>query len=228
MFDKEDGSTLLTQLAEGEVFAQPLKRAPSSANAAMDESEDADNSSDFIRSYVRYADVIEAPPETHEIVATQLIATALNPNVHIEPGAVRIPLDLWTLILSGSGFGRNTLVGLARPIMVAAKLDRLILDSTWGSSQAFHQNIAEHPNGLFVWPEFSVFLKKFQDSRFAGAKEWLTDRYDNLDVPEEIRYRKTGKSGDTPPITFNCAPRRQSSGAPRQPSGHCAGRNRVD
>jgi hypothetical protein len=35
---------------------------------------------------------------------------------------------------------------------------------------------------------------------------WLTDRYDNHEVPENITYRKTGRK-DTPPIEFSQTPR---------------------
>src|ERR1700736_1476622 len=64
---------------------------------------------DFIRAYVDYADVIEAPPGAHEAVATQLLATAMNPHVHIQHGAIKIPFDLWLLLLSGSGLGKKPL-----------------------------------------------------------------------------------------------------------------------
>jgi hypothetical protein len=162
---------------------------------------------DFISTYIKYADVLEAPPEAHEAVATQLLASILNPRVHIQHGAIKVPLDLWLLLLSNSGFGRNTLVDLSRPILGAADLGSLILNTTWGSKQAFYQNLSEQPTGLLVWPELSVVLKKLGDDRFAGAKEWLTDRYDNFNIPEAIRYRETGKKSDTPSIVFGQAPR---------------------
>jgi hypothetical protein len=162
---------------------------------------------DFIRAYVNYADVLEAPPEAHEAIATELISSALCENVFIPHGADKIPLDLWLLLLSGSGFGRNTLVALARPVLKAAGLSSLIHSRTWGSRVAFYQCIAEHPVGLLFWPELSVVLKKFGDKAFAGAKEWLTDRYDNMEIPEAITYRVTGKKSDTPPIEFTQAPR---------------------
>jgi hypothetical protein len=48
-------------------------------------------------------------------------------------------------------------------------------------------------------------LKMLNEPRFTSAKEWLTDRYDNLEIPAPWRYR-TGKRG-TPPIEFGKAPR---------------------
>jgi hypothetical protein len=163
---------------------------------------------DFIEAYADYADVLEAPRRMHEVVAMQIVATVLNRNgVVIENGAVRHSLDLWTLLLSGSGFGRSTLVGQSRPVLKSAGLSDLVRDAAWGSEAAFIQNMAENPTGMFVWGELSEKLKKLNESRFASLKEWITDRYDELGIPDARRYRTTGKTNDTPPIEFSVAPR---------------------
>ena len=61
---------------------------------------------DFISNYADYADVLEAPKMAHDWVAIQLLASILNRNgVYIEHGSLRIPLDLWIVLFSGSGFG---------------------------------------------------------------------------------------------------------------------------
>jgi len=63
------------------------------------------------------------------------------------------------------------------------------------------------------WPlhlgEFSEKMKTLNGAQFGavGAKEWLTDRYDDLSIPASWVYRKTGKETDTPPIVFQFAPR---------------------
>jgi hypothetical protein len=171
-------------------------------------SQTAESMSDYITTYVEYADVIEAPKKAHEAIAIQLLATALNPKVYIQHGAIKIPLDMWLLLLSDSGFGRNTLVELARPVLEAADMSEVLFNTTWGSRQAFYQRISERPSGLFIWPELAVVLSLLRDTRFSGVKEWLTDRYDNWGTPESIRYRETGRSyQDTPPIEFTQAPR---------------------
>jgi hypothetical protein len=164
-------------------------------------------SPDFIRSYADYADVFEMPRQVHEWVAVQLIASVLNGKVPIEWGATTYPLDLWVLLLSGSGQGRNTATDVALKVAEAAGIDELLHKATWGSKSAFFQQCAEHPRGLYVWPELSVVLQTLNDPRFAGAKEWMTDRYDNLRVPDTITYRDTGKRSNTPPIQFHEAPR---------------------
>ena len=62
---------------------------------------------DSISTYVQYADVLEAPSLLHEMVGVQLIATVLNRNgVFIPLGHIRIPLDLWMVLLTLSGGGR--------------------------------------------------------------------------------------------------------------------------
>jgi DNA-directed RNA polymerase specialized sigma24 family protein len=162
---------------------------------------------DFISEYANYADVMEAPREAHEAVATVLLAAILCEKVQIKHGAIEAPLDIWLLFLSGSGLGRNTLLTLAQPVLKAANLSGMIYDAAWGSRSAFYQQIAEQPCGLFVWPELSVILKTLKSSSLAGTKDWLTDRYDNPAIPQAVRYRMTNKKSDTPPIVFDRAPR---------------------
>jgi hypothetical protein len=163
--------------------------------------------SDFIVDYVKYADIFEAPPEAHEAVALTALGAALNKNVSIKNGGQHLTLDFWTMLLSGSGVGRNTLTSLLWPVLEEAKLTDLVKNSSWGSKQGFYQNLAEHPRGFFVWEEMSVALKALSDARFGEAKQWLTNLYDNLRPPAEIKYRQRGTSGDTPSIVFPVPPR---------------------
>ncbi len=161
---------------------------------------------DFIASYADYADVFEMPRQVHEWMAALMIASALNGKVWVEWGT-KVPLDLWVLLLSGSGQGRNTATDVAVGVMETANIPGLLRKATWGSKQAFYQQSADSPQGLYVWPELSVALKTLNDPKFGGVKGWMTDRYDNLKKPEPIVYRKTGKKSDTPPIVFDQAPR---------------------
>ena len=162
---------------------------------------------DFISTYADFADVFEMPREVHQWVAAQMIASVLNGNVQIPWGPVTYPLDFWILLLSGSGQGRNTATDVALEVMEAAQIKGLLHKTTWGSKAAFYQQVAESPRGLYVWPELSIALRTLNDPKFAGVKEWITDRYDNHRVPEAVTYRKTGKKSDTPPIVFDEAPR---------------------
>lgn len=162
---------------------------------------------DFIEEYVEYADIFEAPPEAHEAVALTTISAAANGKVWIRNGGQRLPLDKWTLLLSGSGVGRNTLVSLLWPVLKEAGLEGLARNTTWGSKQGFYQDLAENPTGFFVWEEVSAALKALSDSKFGEAKQWLTNCYDNERPPSAIRYRKTGLGQDTPPIEFVMPPR---------------------
>ena len=161
----------------------------------------------FITKYREYADVVEVPADAHEAVAMALLAAVMNRNgVEIKHGAITIPLDFWLILISESGAGRNTLIGLAKPILRKADLEDLVRGNAWGSETALYQDFAENPTGLFIWPELSIVLKMLAQPTFGGAKVWITDRYDNPDVPDDITYRKTGKR-DTPPIEFSQAPR---------------------
>jgi len=162
---------------------------------------------DFITGYADYADVLEAPRIFHEVTATEILATALNRNgVTIPLGAVTYSLDLWTVLLSGSGGGRSATIGLADPIIKASQMD---LESSvrWGSAEAFYQHFAENPSGLHIWGEMAERLKMLNTPQFSTAKEWLTDRYDSFKVPPPHRYRIKRQFGDTPPIVFPEPPR---------------------
>lgn len=162
---------------------------------------------DFITSYADYADVFEMPRKAHEYVAIQLIGSNLNGNVSIPWGGVTLTLDQWVLLLSRSGEGRNTSTNVALNLIGQAGIQRLLFNATWGSSSAFYQQFVGHPRGLYVWQEFSAVLKKLNDSSFSGVKEWLTDRFDNMNIPPSITYRTTSRRQDTPPIVFPEAPR---------------------
>ncbi len=163
---------------------------------------------DFISGYAKYADVLEAPRILHELVGKQIVATVLNRNgVCIPFRAFNYSLDLWMTLLSGSGGGRSTLVGLTAPILKEAKMEDIESSARWGSSQAFYQHFADKPTGLLVWGEMAEKLKMLNDPRFATTKEWMVDRYDNFKIPAPFVYRVTGKKSDTPPIEFEQAPR---------------------
>lgn len=168
-----------------------------------------DSEFDFIDIYADYADILEAPRQMHEIVAMVLLATILNRNgVTIPLGGVIHSLDVWVLLLSGSGFGRSTLVGLPRPLLELAGLAGILREETWGSPQALYQQLAENPTGLFIWGEMSEKLKTLSQPRFENAKQWITDRYDNLTIPAAVRYRMNpGAQNNTQPIVFTESPR---------------------
>jgi hypothetical protein len=114
---------------------------------------------DFIMEYVKYADIFEAPPQAHEAVALTAISAVANGNVWIQNGGQKISLDNWTLLLSGSGVGRNTLVNMLWPVLHEAGLDNLVRNMTWGSKQGFYQDLAENPRGFLVWEELGSDLK---------------------------------------------------------------------
>jgi hypothetical protein len=77
----------------------------------------------FISDYANYVDVLEAPRMLHEMVAIQVVASVLNRNgVVIPHGSLTYPLDLWMVLLSGSGHGRSTVVNIARPLLKTANL----------------------------------------------------------------------------------------------------------
>src|ERR1017187_2345838 len=162
----------------------------------------------FISGYANYADVLEAPRVLHEIVGIQVVAAGVNRNgVPIPLGGVQHSLDLWALLLSGSGAGRNTTIDMVAPILEAAGMQDLESSVRWGSAAAFYQHFSENPSGLHFWGEMAERLRMMNDPQFSTVKEWLTDRYDNFKIPPSFRFRVTGKKADTPPIVFDSVPR---------------------
>lgn len=166
---------------------------------------------DFITEYVRYADRFEVPTEMHEAVAIALMAAAVNGKVFFDWGE-RHPLDIWIMNLSGSGSGRSTAIKAYRPILKKAGPKVSQLDQTigWGSYPGVIQYFAEHPNGLHVYSEASYFLGHLDEPKYKNLKPWLTDLYDDLNLPRGINaYRKNPNRPNqtTPPIEFTEAPR---------------------
>jgi len=162
---------------------------------------------DFVDTYVRYADIYEMPAEVHEAMALGLLAAAANGNVDIELRAIRLSLDCWFLITTGSGGGRNTAIRTARAILRAAGLDALVQNISWGSEVIVKQYFAENPRGLFMWPEMSEKLLDLGRPQFAGVKPWITDLYDETTPPPSKIYRKIPRKKGTPDIKFDVAPR---------------------
>ncbi len=148
---------------------------------------------DLIDTYVKYADIFEAPPNAHAAAAISAVAGAVNDNVWIVNGGQVLTLDLWILLLSGSGVGRNTLLSLLRNILKEAGLSDLERNTSWGSKQGFYQDLQENPRGMFIWEELSVALKALSEARFVEAKQWLTNLYDNPLPPPSIKYRTGGE-----------------------------------
>jgi len=67
------------------------------------------------------------PRAMHQAVGVQLVASVLNSNgVRIPHGGVQHSLDLWIVLLSGSGFGRSTLVTFADKVLEGANLGGLV------------------------------------------------------------------------------------------------------
>lgn len=163
---------------------------------------------DFVTGYADYADVLEAARILHELVGIQIVGTTLNRSgVAFWNGAIPYSLDLWMVLLSGSGAGRSTTVGMAAPVLELAEMQDLESSVRWGSGPAFYQHFADNPCGLLVWGEMAERLRMLNEPKFATVKEWLTDRYDNFKLPPPHRYRVTGKKSDTPTIEFTQAPR---------------------
>ena len=169
-----------------------------------------DGHSSFIEAYADWADILECPRIMHEAVAMQLIAAVLNRNgVHFHNGAIHYSLDLWLALISKSGGGRNTLTSMAYPVLKAGGLGDLITNTDWGSKEATYETFAATPASFYIWGEMSHLLKKLNSPMFDGVKGWLTNCFDEYQIPQHVRYRHQNKPNDqrTPDIIFKSPPR---------------------
>jgi hypothetical protein len=164
---------------------------------------------DFISAYAEWIDVYEIPKRMHELVGLQMVASVLNRNgVEIQHGNNRYPLDLWVALLSGSGDGGSTITSVAKPLLKGAGLGNLICNDDWGSRQACWESFSTRKHSLFSWGELGIKLEVLNTAMFNGTKKWITDRYDNFDIPESVQYRTAANPADsTPEIAFTFAPR---------------------
>jgi hypothetical protein len=183
----------------------PLDVPPTSA-ILVDLSEPSD---DLITSYVKYADRFELPPIMHELTIMTAIAALTNGKITIKNGGQTIPLDFWSLLISGSGAGRNTLSGVLRDLLETCGMAELISTDGWGSGQSMQEFFAKHPAATFyIWEEMSAMMQKFAQKTFQGGLEWITNLYDNFGIPHAVRYRSgRSKNSKTPDIVFSGPPR---------------------
>jgi hypothetical protein len=197
--------------------ASPAAPAPVADAAPVD---------DFISAYALWATRFEMPCEVNEALATQVVASLLNSSrVSIEGPGYEVTLDLWLSVFADSGLGKGIATGELRRVIDAAGIGDLIENNTWGSKEAFYQQLSgrevEWVDGdepgrgrweacyndqakFYIWGEFASVLTKFTSPAFSGVKEALTDMYDNTHPPAKIEYSQTG---GTPAIDFPHPPR---------------------
>lgn len=212
----------IEELAEPEAYVEHVAEAPAQAHH--------ENDQDFISTYTSFANVIEFPPEVHEAIALQLIASVLNRRgVTINRGAFHYTMDLWLAILAPASGGKNTSMYPAREVLGLAGIPDLIGSETWGSPEMLYEILSGIPpavdlprNGkvdvknidlnkiptgdpirsrFYAWTELSAVLQQLSLPAFAEAKSWLTDLYDSTQPPVARTFR-TAKN-----ITFTHAPR---------------------
>lgn len=202
------------QVTDEQIAAILKEVAPSSEERAPGT---ADDNFDFIDAYASWADVVEAPRSMHEAFGIQLIASVLNrAKVLIDWDAYKLTFDLWMALLTGSGTGKNTVRNIGADVIDAAGIKDLVDNTDWGSKETFYQKLSGVPPGMvsstvqsrfYIWEELSYQMQKLSSYAFDGVKAWLTNCYDNLTIPAKQCFRDTGKKSDTPPITFDHAPR---------------------
>lgn len=167
---------------------------------------------DFISAYVDYAFGTELPAEAHEGVAISLIAALLNTKgMRVMNGAIPYTFDWWHVLVSGSGSGRSTMLGISRELLKEANI-KLENRDLWGSFPAMKQSMAENPRyGLMAFGEFRTLFELLSQPGFTAAKVFITDLYDEQALPHDTRHKVNlndkGEPIGTTNIQFTEAPR---------------------
>jgi hypothetical protein len=124
----------------------------------------------------------DAPREYLLAAGLAVIGTVLNTRVYLPFGGDRILPNLWEIILGPSStYRKSTTVKQAR-----ATLARLcdgqphaLLFPDEFSKEALVAHLAESPQGLLTYSEFSGALAGFSRDYMSGTKELLADLYDS-------------------------------------------------
>src|SRR5438874_3607905 len=117
-------------------------------------------SADLITDYVNYADRFELPRIMHELTIMTGIAALVNGKVVIKNGGQQISFDFWTLLITRSGGGRNTLASVFYDLLKACDKADLISTEGWGSGIYMQEFFAKHSVVFHVWEEMSAMMQK--------------------------------------------------------------------
>jgi hypothetical protein len=144
----------------------------------------------FIGRYVgHFAPITQVPVEFHIAIALAAISGAVGNRVFYDAYQRQYHPNIYVLLLAGSGVFRKTYsIGLMRDIM-----DKVLPDVIQPSSfsvESLEDILADRPDSLFIYSEFSEFLQRGKRDYQKGVKEAFTDLFDN---PAERKFRFRGR-----------------------------------
>jgi Protein of unknown function (DUF3987) len=147
----------------------------------------------FLRGYTDYAGrLTDAPRLFHTWTGIGLLASALGNGAYTWAWGRRICANLWIVLLAESGILRkSTSLRIGQGILTES-LPETIMASEW-SYEGLLQEMANRPGGTLFVSEYRRFFAAISRDYAGGAKELLTDAYDN--PPKWTR--RTVKGGET-------------------------------
>jgi len=181
------------------VFAKPQVRPlppPANGRGGLEEQRtllaEAVPESGFLHDYVAFAiEATDAPEVFHLFCGLSALSALIGRRIWLPFGDGEIYPNLWTVIISGSSlYHKTSSLNIAvRMLREISEGPGLILPNEF-SPEVLISNLADQPNGLFVWSEIKSALSMMERSYMAGTKELLTELYD---CPDRYTRRLKGQ-----------------------------------
>lgn len=146
----------------------------------------------FIRDYVDHAmKLTDSPVAYHLATGLGVLATCLDPDLHIWFGGTRLYAPVWLLLVGRSGADRKT-TAVAIGSDLLRDLDINLLGDEPGSPEGLRDSLRMNPKQTIFYPEFGEFLQKSsnESSQFAVIRSMMTKLYDCHTVNVRLSTRR--------------------------------------
>jgi lambda repressor-like predicted transcriptional regulator len=145
----------------------------------------------WLEKYETYGgDCTDAPDDFHHFIGLSMLSAALGNKVFLRQGITNIYPNLWLVIIAPSSlYRKSTCLSIGHGVLNKSNCGNVY--STEFSHEKILEEIAERPDGIFIYYEFVTFMKMLTRDYMAGTKSMLTELYD---CPEYYIRKTLGKS----------------------------------
>jgi len=148
--------------------------------------------SGFVRDYVDHAmKLTDSPVAYHLATGLGVLATCLDPDLHIWFGGTKLYAPVWMLLVGRSGADRKT-TAVAIGSDLLRDIDINLLGDEPGSPEGLRDSLKQNPKQTIFYPEFGEFLQKSnnESSQFAAIRSLMTKLYDCHTVNVRLSARR--------------------------------------
>ena len=133
----------------------------------------------------------DSPVAYHLATGLGVLATCLDPDLHIWFGGTRLYAPVWLLLVGRSGADRKT-TAVAIGSDLLRDLDINLLGDEPGSPEGLRDSLRMNPKQTIFYPEFGEFLQKSsnESSQFAVIRSMMTKLYDCHTVNVRLSTRR--------------------------------------